>query len=83
MIQNNKIFQEHSDTEWKFARTKLWMSYFEEMGTLPPPFNIFPKPKNILKLFGLRKKDKLRRISTKVSLLIRNEKYYFSNIKVC
>lgn len=64
------IFQEHSDTEWKFARTKLWMSYFEETGTLPPPFNIFPKPKNFLKLFGLRKKDKLRRMSTKVIILL-------------
>lgn len=61
-----KILQEHSDTEWKFARTKLWMSYFEERGTLPPPFNIFPRPKNLSKLLGLRKKDKLRRMSTKV-----------------
>ncbi|CAG9767036.1 unnamed protein product [Ceutorhynchus assimilis] len=57
--------EEHSDVEWKFARTKLWLSYFEESGTLPPPFNIFPKPKDFLKLFGLRKKDKCRRMSTK------------------
>lgn len=41
------------------------MSYFEESATLPSPFNIFPKPKNIFKLFGLRKKDKLRKMSTK------------------
>ncbi|XP_035682590.1 short transient receptor potential channel 4-like [Branchiostoma floridae] len=36
---------DHADTEWKFARTKLWLSYFEEGGTLPPPFNIVPSPK--------------------------------------
>uniref|UniRef100_A0A8C2FGR2 Transient receptor potential cation channel, subfamily C, member 4b n=1 Tax=Cyprinus carpio TaxID=7962 RepID=A0A8C2FGR2_CYPCA len=34
---------DHADIEWKFARTKLWMSYFEEGGTLPPPFNIIPR----------------------------------------
>nr|XP_057943799.1 short transient receptor potential channel 4-like [Doryrhamphus excisus] len=36
---------DHADIEWKFARTKLWMSYFEEGATLPPPFNIIPSPK--------------------------------------
>lgn len=39
--------QDHADIEWKFARTKLWMSYFDEGGTLPPPFNIVPSPKSI------------------------------------
>ncbi|XP_072547611.1 short transient receptor potential channel 4b isoform X2 [Salminus brasiliensis] len=38
---------DHADIEWKFARTKLWMSYFEEGGTLPTPFNIIPSPKSI------------------------------------
>ncbi|XP_017564055.1 short transient receptor potential channel 4b [Pygocentrus nattereri] len=38
---------DHADIEWKFARTKLWMSYFEEGGTLPAPFNIIPSPKSI------------------------------------
>ncbi len=28
--------------EWKFARTKLWISYFEAKSILPPPFNILP-----------------------------------------
>nr|XP_023013232.1 transient-receptor-potential-like protein [Leptinotarsa decemlineata] len=66
MMSNSfAAIDEASDTEWKFARTKLWMSYFDETGTLPPPFNIFPKPKMLLKLFRLRKKDKLRRMSTK------------------
>nr|XP_055064472.1 short transient receptor potential channel 4a [Misgurnus anguillicaudatus]XP_055064473.1 short transient receptor potential channel 4a [Misgurnus anguillicaudatus] len=42
---------DHADIEWKFARTKLWMSYFEEGGTLPPPFNIIPSPKSLWYLF--------------------------------
>uniref|UniRef100_A0A8C2VGB2 Transient receptor potential cation channel subfamily C member 4 n=1 Tax=Chinchilla lanigera TaxID=34839 RepID=A0A8C2VGB2_CHILA len=39
--------QDHADIEWKFARTKLWMSYFEEGGTLPTPFNVIPSPKSL------------------------------------
>uniref|UniRef100_A0A1I8JC01 ANK_REP_REGION domain-containing protein n=1 Tax=Macrostomum lignano TaxID=282301 RepID=A0A1I8JC01_9PLAT len=35
-----------ADTEWKFARSKLWISYFEEGATLPAPFNIIPSPKS-------------------------------------
>ncbi|KAK9870190.1 hypothetical protein WA026_006275 [Henosepilachna vigintioctopunctata] len=65
MSNSYAIIDEHSDTEWKFARTKLWMSYFEETATLPPPFNIIPTPKMFLKFLGFRKKDKLRRLSTK------------------
>uniref|UniRef100_A0AAY4EJ93 Transient receptor ion channel domain-containing protein n=1 Tax=Denticeps clupeoides TaxID=299321 RepID=A0AAY4EJ93_9TELE len=42
---------DHADIEWKFARTKLWMSYFEEGGTLPSPFNIVPSPKSSWYLF--------------------------------
>ncbi|XP_011145806.1 transient-receptor-potential-like protein [Harpegnathos saltator] len=56
MSNSYAVIEEHSDTEWKFARTKLWMSYFEETGTLPPPFNIFPPPKLFFRLCGLRKK---------------------------
>lgn len=26
--------KERADTEWKFARSKLWISYFEEGGTV-------------------------------------------------
>uniref|UniRef100_A0A8D2ZRT4 Transient receptor potential cation channel, subfamily C, member 4b n=1 Tax=Scophthalmus maximus TaxID=52904 RepID=A0A8D2ZRT4_SCOMX len=43
---------DHADIEWKFARTKLWMSYFEEGGTLPSPFNIIPSPKSVFYLAG-------------------------------
>ncbi|XP_011872561.1 PREDICTED: transient-receptor-potential-like protein [Vollenhovia emeryi] len=63
MSNSYAVIEEHSDTEWKFARTKLWMSYFEDTGTLPPPFNIFPPPKLLLRLFGLQKKRLGRRSS--------------------
>jgi hypothetical protein len=39
--------QERADVEWKFARSKLWISYFEEGGSVPPPFNIIPTPKSV------------------------------------
>lgn len=63
MSNSYAVIEEHSDTEWKFARTKLWMSYFEDSGTLPPPFNIFPPPKLLFRLFGLQKKSIGRRSS--------------------
>ncbi|KAM6973027.1 short transient receptor potential channel 6 [Aplochiton taeniatus] len=47
----NSSFQEiqdDADVEWKFARAKLWFSYFEEGGTLPVPFNLVPSPKSII-----------------------------------
>uniref|UniRef100_A0A8D3C1N7 Transient receptor potential cation channel, subfamily C, member 5a n=1 Tax=Scophthalmus maximus TaxID=52904 RepID=A0A8D3C1N7_SCOMX len=48
MMNNSyQLIADHADIEWKFARTKLWMSYFDEGGTLPPPFNIVPSPKSI------------------------------------
>ncbi|OTF80222.1 transient receptor potential-gamma protein-like protein [Euroglyphus maynei] len=42
------MFGEQSDTEWKFARSKLWISYFSDGATVPPPFNIIPTPKTVL-----------------------------------
>ncbi|XP_066212557.1 short transient receptor potential channel 5 [Saccopteryx leptura] len=51
MMNNSyQLIADHADIEWKFARTKLWMSYFDEGGTLPPPFNIIPSPKSFLYL---------------------------------
>uniref|UniRef100_A0A8C6MAI0 Transient receptor potential cation channel subfamily C member 4 n=1 Tax=Nothobranchius furzeri TaxID=105023 RepID=A0A8C6MAI0_NOTFU len=52
---------DHADIEWKFARTKLWMSYFEEGGTLPSPFNIVPSPKSVCYLAGWIKTHLFRR----------------------
>ncbi|KAM8835040.1 short transient receptor potential channel 6a [Synchiropus picturatus] len=49
----NSSFQEiedDADVEWKFARAKLWFSYFEEGRTIPAPFNLIPSPKSLLGL---------------------------------
>lgn len=56
---------DHADIEWKFARTKLWMSYFEEGGTLPSPFNILPSPKSVFYLCGWIKTHFFKRTSIK------------------
>ncbi|XP_055958673.1 transient receptor potential-gamma protein isoform X2 [Patella vulgata] len=45
MSNSYQIIYSSADEEWKFARSKLWISYFEDSGTLPPPFNIIPSPK--------------------------------------
>ncbi|KAK8395889.1 hypothetical protein O3P69_005780 [Scylla paramamosain] len=45
------VSSERADVEWKFARSKLWISFFEEGGTCPPPFNIIPTPKSVYYLF--------------------------------
>ncbi len=36
--------QEHEDQEWKFGRSRLWLTYFERRRVLPNPFNIIPGP---------------------------------------
>ncbi|XP_059575913.1 short transient receptor potential channel 2-like, partial [Alligator mississippiensis] len=36
-----------ADVEWKFARSKLYLSYFREGLTLPVPFNVIPTPKSL------------------------------------
>lgn len=47
-----------SDIEWKFARTRLWMSYFDTGSTVPAPFNIIPSVKSITKLLTRRKQNR-------------------------
>ncbi|KAG7304766.1 hypothetical protein JYU34_010121 [Plutella xylostella] len=47
MSNSYQIISERSDMEWKFARSNLWMSYFEDGDTVPPPFNIIPTPKHV------------------------------------
>ncbi|XP_075472117.1 short transient receptor potential channel 3 isoform X2 [Ascaphus truei] len=47
----NSSYQEiedDSDVEWKFARSKLWLSYFDDGKTLPPPFSVVPSPKSFV-----------------------------------
>ncbi|XP_045492215.1 transient receptor potential-gamma protein-like [Colias croceus] len=48
MNHSYQLISERADVEWKFARSKLWISYFEEGGTAPPPFNVVPSPKSAI-----------------------------------
>ncbi|XP_028656119.1 short transient receptor potential channel 6a [Erpetoichthys calabaricus] len=67
MINNSfQEIEDDADVEWKFARAKLWFSYFEEGRTLPVPFNLVPSPKSIISL--------LTRIKHFVVMLVRCQK---------
>ncbi|XP_037811373.1 transient-receptor-potential-like protein [Lucilia sericata] len=65
MSNSYAMIDQHSDTEWKFARTKLWMSYFEDTSTLPPPFNIMPSVKWLIRMFRKSSKEIDRKRSKK------------------
>ncbi|XP_049865571.1 transient receptor potential-gamma protein-like isoform X1 [Pectinophora gossypiella] len=52
MNHSYQLISERADVEWKFARSKLWISYFEEGGTAPPPFNVIPSPKSAIYAWG-------------------------------
>ncbi|CAG5124506.1 unnamed protein product, partial [Candidula unifasciata] len=47
MSSSFQDIENHADMEWKFARSKLWMGYFDEGSTLPPPFNLIISPKSV------------------------------------
>ncbi|XP_063959639.1 short transient receptor potential channel 5-like [Lytechinus pictus] len=57
----NKV-EENADMEWKFARTKLWMSFIDDTITVPPPFNLLPDYSNIRRRLRLcrRKRRNLK-----------------------
>uniref|UniRef100_A0A8C9BPG4 Ion transport domain-containing protein n=1 Tax=Phocoena sinus TaxID=42100 RepID=A0A8C9BPG4_PHOSS len=44
-----------ADVEWKFACSKLYLSYFREGLTLPVPFSILPSPKATFYLLSLHR----------------------------
>lgn len=64
--------QDDADVEWKFARAKLWFSYFEEGRTLPVPFNLVPSPKSVLGL-SLGLKSLLMKLVHKHEAVMKNE----------
>ncbi|XP_067395155.1 short transient receptor potential channel 2-like [Emydura macquarii macquarii] len=48
MITNSfQKIEDDADVEWKFARSKLYLSYFREGLTLPVPFNVIPTLKSL------------------------------------
>ncbi|KAJ1366543.1 anthranilate synthase component I [Parelaphostrongylus tenuis] len=52
MSNSYQYISNQCDIEWKFARSRLFVDYFDDTATLPPPFNIIPSPKSFY--YGLR-----------------------------
>ncbi|VDL77072.1 unnamed protein product [Nippostrongylus brasiliensis] len=52
MSNSYQYISNQADVEWKFARSKLFIEYFDDTATLPPPFNIVPSPKSFY--YGLK-----------------------------
>ncbi|KAJ8034890.1 Short transient receptor potential channel 3 [Holothuria leucospilota] len=48
-VRFENVQRENADTEWKFHRTYLWMSFLDESFTVPPPFNLMPQIGSALK----------------------------------
>ncbi|CAK9293296.1 unnamed protein product [Gordionus sp. m RMFG-2023] len=42
MADSFQQIKDDEDVEWKYARTKLWMSFIQEREYLPIPFNLLP-----------------------------------------
>ncbi|XP_075265841.1 transient receptor potential-gamma protein-like isoform X2 [Convolutriloba macropyga] len=45
MTTSYRDIESRADIEWKYARSKLWMTYIEQGSTLPPPVNLMPSMK--------------------------------------
>ncbi|XP_051675798.1 short transient receptor potential channel 3 isoform X4 [Oryctolagus cuniculus] len=80
----NSSYQEiedDSDVEWKFARSKLWLSYFDDGKTLPPPFSLVPSPKSfvyfIMRIINFSK-CRRRRLQKDLEMGIGNSKSRFT-----
>ncbi|XP_054410403.1 short transient receptor potential channel 3 isoform X5 [Pongo abelii] len=80
----NSSYQEiedDSDVEWKFARSKLWLSYFDDGKTLPPPFSLVPSPKSFV-YFIMRivnfPKCRRRRLQKDIEMGMGNSKSRFT-----
>ncbi|XP_034190948.1 transient receptor potential [Osmia lignaria lignaria] len=67
MSNSYQIISERADTEWKFARSHLWMSYFEDGDTVPPPFNMVPTGKTFDKIIKCGKTGRQTRSLIKKS----------------
>ncbi|XP_070558939.1 short transient receptor potential channel 5-like [Ptychodera flava] len=48
--------EQDADIEWKYSRSRLWLSYYDKMSALAPPFNIFPTVDSFKKLTKLLKR---------------------------
>ncbi|XP_033123700.1 transient-receptor-potential-like protein isoform X2 [Anneissia japonica] len=61
-----------ADIEWKFARSKLWLEYFDNDKVVPPPFNLIPRPHRIVQLI----KSCLSSVDEKELQFEKNQKHH-------
>lgn len=47
MANTFQEIQDEQESEWKFSRTELWLTFIEGGCPLPPPFNILPGAKQV------------------------------------
>ncbi|XP_077863792.1 short transient receptor potential channel 4-like, partial [Saccoglossus kowalevskii] len=72
--------EEDADMQWKFSRSSLWMSFYDESNTLSPPFNYIPTwrsfrfiMKNLKGKFNGEKQERKRK---KQSIFAKKEQEY-------
>ncbi|XP_070564473.1 short transient receptor potential channel 4-like [Ptychodera flava] len=78
---------ENSDVEWKFYRSQLWMAFFRRGATLPPPFNIIPSPKSIVRFCCFiyynilcRKRGQMRKKKQTAKIIAKHEDYMATEV---
>lgn len=76
------VLQDDADVEWKFARAKLWFSYFDHGRTLPVPFNLVPSPKSVASLL-VRLKKLLWDVPSSKSEGSPNDEMELNNVRHC
>lgn len=58
MTKSYEAILTHSDVEWKFARSKLYMEFIKEGDELPVPLNLLPTPKMVMSIIDRIRKKK-------------------------
>ena len=44
--------QKNSDREWKFSRASIWIHYYDDLNSIPVPFNVIPSVYSLIRLFN-------------------------------
>ena len=74
MFSVSSAMQENADMEWRFARSTIWMGFFERRNLLPNPFTIIPTVRDIMDLLEWLA-VKIRRPKDKKAMFSRSVKF--------
>ncbi|OQV25244.1 Short transient receptor potential channel 5 [Hypsibius exemplaris] len=79
MSNSYQKVEDNSDLEWKFARTQIWIDFFDAGRSLPCPFNIVPTVQTVSGVVNrILKKDT---INTKEALIQRQLALRYSELQ--